>query len=190
MGVRAPSQPRVAGRLARQDGHRALTEFLLTARPGGGGLGGTASQTGLALQGLLAAMLAFSSPCVRRGGHFEVCTLRGETPKCSCMGMGMGMGTGLGSPCPVSLLTPAPCPQIFYWSHLSYVSVWALLVLHAPNFWKWFVVPGGLFVLEKAVGLVVSRAVGLRIVEVNLLPSKVRSPRATPGPSAAAGGDT
>ncbi|NWZ18962.1 NOX5 oxidase, partial [Asarcornis scutulata] len=120
-------------RLARQDGHRALTEFLLTARPGGGGLGGTASQTGLALQGLLAAMLAFSSPCVRRGGHFEV----------------------------------------FYWSHLSYVSVWALLLLHAPNFWKWFVVPGGLFMLEKAVGLVVSRAVGLRIVEVNLLPSKV-----------------
>eukprot|EP00075_Anas_platyrhynchos_P033198 XP_027322451.1 NADPH oxidase 5 [Anas platyrhynchos] len=120
-------------RLAQQDGHRALTEFLLTARPGGGGLGGTASQTGLALQGLLAAMLAFSSPCVRRGGHFEV----------------------------------------FYWSHLSYVSVWVLLLLHAPNFWKWFVVPGGLFVLEKAVGLVVSRAVGLRIVEVNLLPSKV-----------------
>uniref|UniRef100_A0A8B9UXL9 NADPH oxidase 5 n=1 Tax=Anas zonorhyncha TaxID=75864 RepID=A0A8B9UXL9_9AVES len=120
-------------RLAQQDGHRALTEFLLTARPGGGGLGSTASQTGLALQGLLAAMLAFSSPCVRRGGHFEV----------------------------------------FYWSHLSYVSVWVLLLLHAPNFWKWFVVPGGLFVLEKAVGLVVSRAVGLHIVEVNLLPSKV-----------------
>uniref|UniRef100_A0A8B9IKK6 NADPH oxidase 5 n=1 Tax=Anser cygnoides TaxID=8845 RepID=A0A8B9IKK6_ANSCY len=120
-------------RLAQQDGHRALAEFLLRPRPDGGGLGGTASQTGLALQGLLAAMLAFSSPCVRRGGHFEV----------------------------------------FYWSHLSYVSVWALLVLHAPNFWKWFVVPGGLFVLEKAVGLATSRAVGLRIVEVNLLPSKV-----------------
>uniref|UniRef100_A0A8B9BTH0 NADPH oxidase 5 n=1 Tax=Anser brachyrhynchus TaxID=132585 RepID=A0A8B9BTH0_9AVES len=120
-------------RLAQQDGHRALAEFLLRPRPDGGGLGGTASQTGLALQGLLAAMLAFSSPCVRRGGHFEV----------------------------------------FYWSHLSYVSVWALLVLHAPNFWKWFVVPGGLFVLEKAVGLATSRAVGLRIMEVNLLPSKV-----------------
>lgn len=88
------------------------------------------------------------------------------------------MGTGLGSPRLVSPLPPAPCPQVFYWSHLSYVSVWVLLLLHAPNFWKWFVVPGGLFVLEKAVGLVVSRAVGLRIVEVNLLPSKVRSPRA------------
>lgn len=61
----------LAGRLA-QDGHGALSEFLLVARPGGGGFGGTAPQTGLALQLLLFAMLAFSSPCVRRGGHFEV----------------------------------------------------------------------------------------------------------------------
>uniref|UniRef100_A0A8V0Z1S4 NADPH oxidase 5 n=1 Tax=Gallus gallus TaxID=9031 RepID=A0A8V0Z1S4_CHICK len=120
------------GRLA-QDGHGALSEFLLVARPGGGGFGGTAPQTGLALQLLLFAMLAFSSPCVRRGGHFE----------------------------------------LFYWSHLSYVPVWALLLFHAPNFWKWFLVPGGLFVLEKAVGTAVSRAVGLRIVEVHLLPSQV-----------------
>ncbi|KAF1428379.1 NADPH oxidase 5, partial [Spheniscus mendiculus] len=120
-------------RLARQDGHHALAEYLLSARPGVGGLGGTASQTGLALQGLLAAMLAFSSPCVRRSGHFEV----------------------------------------FYWTHLSYISIWTLLILHGPHFWKWFVVPGCLFVLEKVVGLAWRHAGGLRIVEVNLLPSKV-----------------
>ncbi|NWW46161.1 NOX5 oxidase, partial [Pedionomus torquatus] len=120
-------------RLARQDGHHALAEYLLSAQPGVGGLGGTASQTGLALQGLLVAMLAFSSPCVRRSGHFEV----------------------------------------FYWTHLSYISVWTLLILHGPHFWKWFVVPGCLFVLEKVVGLAWRRAGGLRIVEVNLLPSKV-----------------
>ncbi|KAM9275357.1 NADPH oxidase 5-like [Morus bassanus] len=120
-------------RLAQQDGRHALAEYLLSARPGVGGLGGTASQTGLALQGLLAAMLAFSSPCVRRSGHFEV----------------------------------------FYWTHLSYISVWTLLILHGPHFWKWFVVPGCLFVLEKVVGLAWRRAGGLRIVEVNLLPSKV-----------------
>ncbi|KAM9637523.1 NADPH oxidase 5-like [Morphnus guianensis] len=121
------------GRLARQDGRHALAEYLLSARPGVGGLGGTASQTGLVLQGLLTAMLAFSSPCVRRSGHFEV----------------------------------------FYWTHLSYISVWTLLILHGPHFWKWFAVPGCLFVLEKVVGLVWRRAGGLRIVEVNLLPSKV-----------------
>ncbi|NWH16002.1 NOX5 oxidase, partial [Grus americana] len=120
-------------RLARQDGRHALAEYLLSARHGVGGLGGTASQTGLALQGLLAAMLAFSSPCVRRSGHFEV----------------------------------------FYWTHLSYISVWTLLILHGPHFWKWFVVPGCLFVLEKVLGLAGRRAGGLRIVEVNLLPSKV-----------------
>ncbi|NXS93436.1 NOX5 oxidase, partial [Jacana jacana] len=120
-------------RLARQDGRHALAEYLLSARPGVGGLGGTASQTGLALQGLLVAMLAFSSPCVRRSGHFEV----------------------------------------FYWTHLSYISIWILLILHGPHFWKWFVVPGCLFMLEKVVGLAWRRAGGLRIIEVNLLPSKV-----------------
>ncbi|KAM6304403.1 NADPH oxidase 5-like [Podargus strigoides] len=120
-------------RLAQQDGRPSLAEYLLSAQPAVGGLGGTASQTGLALQGLLAAMLTFSSPCVRRSGHFEV----------------------------------------FYWTHLSYISVWTLLILHGPHFWKWFAVPGCLFALEKAVGVAGRRAGGLRIVEVNLLPSKV-----------------
>ncbi|NWW95556.1 NOX5 oxidase, partial [Rhynochetos jubatus] len=118
-------------RLARQDGHHGLTDYLWSARVGG--LGGTASQTGLALGGLLAPMFAFSSPCIRRSGHFEV----------------------------------------FYWTHLSYISVWTLLLLHGPHFWKWFAVPGCLFTLEKVVGLARRRAGGLRIVEVNLLPSKV-----------------
>ncbi|KFO81124.1 NADPH oxidase 5, partial [Cuculus canorus] len=120
-------------RLAQRDGHPALAEYLLSAQPGVGGLGGTASQTGLVLQGLLVAMLAFSSPCVRRSGHFE----------------------------------------LFYWTHLSYISIWTLLILHGPHFWKWFVIPGCLFVLEKVLGLAWRRAGGLRIVEVNLLPSKV-----------------
>ncbi|XP_074693465.1 NADPH oxidase 5 [Strix aluco] len=120
-------------RLARQDGCHGLAEYLLRARPGVGGLGGTASQTGLALQALLATMLAFSSPCVRRSGHFEV----------------------------------------FYWTHLSYIFIWTLLILHGPHFWKWFAVPGCLFVMEKVLGLAWRRAGGLRIVEVNLLPSKV-----------------
>ncbi|XP_067412184.1 NADPH oxidase 5 [Emydura macquarii macquarii] len=63
--------------------------------------------------------------------------------------------------------------EVFYWTHLSYISIWALLVLHGPHFWKWFVVPGLLFSLEKIIGLAVSRMGGLHIVEVNLLPSKV-----------------
>ncbi|XP_050165707.1 NADPH oxidase 5 [Myiozetetes cayanensis] len=120
-------------RLAQRDGGPALSESLLWARPGGGGVAGTAPQTGLALLALLLAMGTFSSPCVRRRGHFEV----------------------------------------FYWTHLSYISVWTLLILHGPHFWKWFVVPGSLFVLEKVLGWAWRRAGGLHIVEVNLLPSKV-----------------
>ncbi|XP_077367733.1 NADPH oxidase 5-like isoform X2 [Festucalex cinctus] len=63
--------------------------------------------------------------------------------------------------------------EVFYWSHLSYVWVWSLLMVHCANFWKWFVVPGLLFLLEKIIGIAVSRMGGLYIVEVNLLPSKV-----------------
>ncbi|XP_077567473.1 NADPH oxidase 5 isoform X3 [Stigmatopora nigra] len=63
--------------------------------------------------------------------------------------------------------------EVFYWSHLSYVWVWSLLMVHCANFWKWFVVPGLVFLLEKIIGVAVSRMGGLHIVEVNLLPSKV-----------------
>ncbi|XP_029697200.1 NADPH oxidase 5 isoform X3 [Takifugu rubripes] len=63
--------------------------------------------------------------------------------------------------------------EIFYWSHLSYVWVWILLMVHCANFWKWFVAPGFVFLLEKIIGIAVSRMGGLYIVEVNLLPSKV-----------------
>jgi len=63
--------------------------------------------------------------------------------------------------------------QVFYWSHLSYIWVSVLLIIHCANFWKWFVVPGLVFLLEKIVGIAVSRMGGLYIVEVDLLPSKV-----------------
>ncbi|NWW26473.1 NOX5 oxidase, partial [Falcunculus frontatus] len=121
------------GGLAQGPGQVALGEFLWRARPGAGGVGGTAPQTGLALLALLLAMLVCSSPCVRRGGHFEV----------------------------------------FYWSHLCYISVWLLLLLHGPHFWKWFLIPGSLFFLEKVLGWAWRRAEDLRILEANLLPSKV-----------------
>ncbi|KAJ8417185.1 hypothetical protein AAFF_G00284120 [Aldrovandia affinis] len=63
--------------------------------------------------------------------------------------------------------------EVFYWSHLSYIWMWALLVVHCANFWKWFVAPGVVFLMEKLVGIAVSHMGGLCIVEVNLLPSKV-----------------
>uniref|UniRef100_A0ACB8E514 Uncharacterized protein n=1 Tax=Sphaerodactylus townsendi TaxID=933632 RepID=A0ACB8E514_9SAUR len=81
----------------------------------------------------------------------------------------------------VALLFVCSCPfvrkgghfEVFYWTHLSYVFIWALLIVHGPNFWKWFVVPGFLFLVEKMVGVALMHARGLHIVEINLLPSEV-----------------
>ena len=39
--------------------------------------------------------------------------------------------------------------QIFYWTHLLFIFYWVLLILHAPNFWKWFVAPFTIFLMEK-----------------------------------------
>ncbi|KAF9798205.1 hypothetical protein SFRURICE_003164 [Spodoptera frugiperda] len=43
--------------------------------------------------------------------------------------------------------------EIFYWSHLLYVPFWLLLLLHAPNFWKWFVLPGTVYLSERIMRL-------------------------------------
>jgi predicted ferric reductase len=40
--------------------------------------------------------------------------------------------------------------QVFYWSHLLYIPFWVLVVFHGPNFWKWFIAPGILYLFERA----------------------------------------
>ncbi|CAL8089261.1 unnamed protein product [Orchesella dallaii] len=42
------------------------------------------------------------------------------------------------------------CFEVFYWTHLLYFVFWLLLIIHAPNFWKWFLVPGVIFLIEQA----------------------------------------
>ncbi|XP_023338172.1 NADPH oxidase 5 [Eurytemora carolleeae] len=39
--------------------------------------------------------------------------------------------------------------EIFYWTHFLYLVFWLLVILHAPNFWKWFIGPCCLFIIEK-----------------------------------------
>nr|XP_049706149.1 NADPH oxidase 5 [Helicoverpa armigera] len=43
--------------------------------------------------------------------------------------------------------------EVFYWTHLLYVPFWILLLLHAPNFWKWFVLPGTVYLSERIMRL-------------------------------------
>ena len=40
--------------------------------------------------------------------------------------------------------------EVFYWTHLLYIAYYVLLILHARNFWHWFIGPAVIFVLEKA----------------------------------------
>ncbi|KAK4885210.1 hypothetical protein RN001_001481 [Aquatica leii] len=41
------------------------------------------------------------------------------------------------------------CFEIFYWTHLLYVPYWILLIFHGPNFWKWFIAPGVIYLGER-----------------------------------------
>nr|XP_022909698.1 NADPH oxidase 5 isoform X2 [Onthophagus taurus] len=40
--------------------------------------------------------------------------------------------------------------EVFYWTHILYIPFWILLILHCPNFWKWFIIPGILYLIERA----------------------------------------
>lgn len=46
--------------------------------------------------------------------------------------------------------------EVFYFTHLLYVAYWGLLIMHAPDFWKWFIAPGILFFLEISYRLMTS----------------------------------
>lgn len=38
--------------------------------------------------------------------------------------------------------------KIFYYSHLFYIGFFVVLIFHAPRFWKWFIAPGFIFLIE------------------------------------------
>ena len=38
--------------------------------------------------------------------------------------------------------------EVFYFTHTLYVAYWGLLIIHSPEFWKWFIAPGIIFLLE------------------------------------------
>ncbi|XP_018495165.1 NADPH oxidase 5 [Galendromus occidentalis] len=67
--------------------------------------------TGWILLAVLAFLVVFSVPAIRRNGHFE----------------------------------------LFFNTHRLYVVYFIVLVLHAPKFWHWLLIPGSLFVLDSIV---------------------------------------
>ncbi|RZC33532.1 NADPH oxidase 5 [Asbolus verrucosus] len=65
--------------------------------------------------------------------------------------------------------------KVFYWTHLMYVPFWILLILHGPNFWKWFILPGCVYGIERIMRLVWMKSErGKTYISSGLLlPSKV-----------------
>ncbi|XP_046849727.1 NADPH oxidase 5-like [Xenia sp. Carnegie-2017] len=49
--------------------------------------------------------------------------------------------------------------ELFYFSHHLYIIWWTLLIIHAPNFWKWFIAPAVVYLAERLWSVrIVSRA--------------------------------
>lgn len=116
---------------------------------------GCANPTGFALFAILLIMFVCSQPFVRRGGSFEVNQWHYEK--------------SFGIFIRVNQL------QIFYWTHLLYVPFWILCLFHGPNFWKWFIVPGLIYVIERLLRILWMRSErGKTYISSGiLLPSKV-----------------
>ena len=68
--------------------------------------------------------------------------------------------------------------QVFYWTHNLYVAWYIILILHGPNFWKWFAIPAIIYIGEFVLRLKIIKLVryGKTYIEEGiLLPSKVRT---------------
>lgn len=66
---------------------------------------------------------------------------------------------------------------MFYFTHLLSVPFYGLMLVHGSSFWKWLLLPGGMFVIEAGVRLfqVYSERGRTSVVAVEELPSQVRN---------------
>ncbi|CAG0904649.1 unnamed protein product [Cyprideis torosa] len=169
-------------------------EWMLTMKSEFGGLiPGIANVTGVVLMIIILVMVICSMPYIRKNGMFEVeFSVKEEANlvrclwKCSARSpldspLAVSSSTSRSPDNPISSTTRASSPfynlrldflQIFYWTHLLYVPYWVLLIFHGPNYWKWFVGPAVLFILE-GIGRVIRKNDKTSISSGFLLPSKV-----------------
>ncbi|XP_050305865.1 NADPH oxidase 5 [Anthonomus grandis grandis] len=76
--------------------------------------------------------------------------------------------------CSQSFVRRGGCFEVFYWTHLMYVPFWILLLLHGPNFWKWFIIPGVAYLIERISRVDTMSNKGKTYISSGLLlPSKV-----------------
>ncbi|KAJ8311445.1 hypothetical protein KUTeg_010800 [Tegillarca granosa] len=78
--------------------------------------------------------------------------------------------------CSLSFIREGGHFQVFYITHMLYIPFWILCIIHASNFWKWFIAPGVLFLGEKLLRskiMVLARYGKTYIKEVSLFSSGV-----------------
>ncbi|KAL1512799.1 hypothetical protein ABEB36_002327 [Hypothenemus hampei] len=76
--------------------------------------------------------------------------------------------------CSQSFVRRGGCFEVFYWTHLMYIPFWILLFLHGPNFWKWFLIPGIAYLVERISRIDTMSNKGKTYISSGLLlPSKV-----------------
>ena len=130
----------------------SLAAWLFTPLPGVFGLlPGLALPSGLLLLLALSVLLVGALPVVRSSGHFEV---------------------------PHS--THRPTLQVFYWTHLCYLAILGLLVVHAPSCLYYLGPPALLLLLGKLLLLcsALYRRTSTTALSLTALPSQVSSPGA------------
>ena len=77
--------------------------------------------------------------------------------------------------CSLSYVRRSGYFQVFYCTHMLYFLYWALLLMHAPDFWKWFIGPASIFVIEITYRILTSfLGRGKTVVSAGvILPSRV-----------------
>ena len=77
--------------------------------------------------------------------------------------------------CSLSFVRRSGYFQVFYVTHMLYFFYWGLLLIHAPEFWKWFIGPACIFVIEITYRILTSfLGRGKTVVSAGvILPSKV-----------------
>lgn len=135
----------------------SYAELLFTTKSKIGWVYSTAMPTGWVLLVILLIIVMFALPCFRQKGCFEVCDLF------------LSRFTLNRS---INILIM----KVFYLTHWLHIVFYAVLFIHATHFWKWFIGPFLLAVLERIFTCyrLVSKNHGDNYIkEVNLLASKV-----------------
>jgi hypothetical protein len=135
----------------------SYAELLFSTKSKIGWIFSSAMPTGWILLAILLVIVIFALPCFRQKGFFEVCDL-------FCFRF--------------TLIKPIEIriPKVFYLTHWLHIVFYAVLFIHATHFWKWFIGPFVLALLERLFTCyrLVSKNHGDNYIkEVNLLASKV-----------------